>query len=80
MRVFATFKAGPVASSAMHVAIIKAGGTGASWGPTRDMLCSATGIPPHAPGLPQEVEVFLEQAVIVVSRSCCQHEGKGLPV
>ena len=62
---FASQHVGPVARSAMHFALTRS--TGVFWGADREMMCHATGIPPFASGLPQEVEVFLEQAVVVVS-------------
>lgn len=66
---FASLRPGPVARSAMHHVLTKAGQSSAAtgiWGVDRALMCQAVGIPAHVTGLPPELEVFLEQAVAVV--------------
>ena len=72
---FATLKPGPVARSAMHHVLTKAGNQGAATGirgVDREMMSHASGIPPYATGLAPELEVFLEQAVAVVRQADSQ--------
>ena len=67
---FAGLKPGPVARSAMHHVLSQVGahgGPSGGWGVDREVMSHAVGLPPHATGLPHELEVFLEQAIAVAS-------------
>lgn len=76
---FASQRPGPVPRSLLHCALLKlATSGGLQYGPSRGMLLSAAGLPPYINSYPEEVEMYLEQALIVVSCTQQTHHVNGI--